>query len=32
VLRRCRNDTYIREDDVDVKGFGEAEDEAMDVS
>ncbi|RSH91175.1 RNA polymerase subunit AC19 [Saitozyma podzolica] len=37
-----KNDTYIREDDVDVKavvaetlrqrGFGEAEDEAMDVS
>jgi hypothetical protein len=41
-LTRRRNDTYIREDDVDVKavvaetlrqrGFGAAEDEAMDVS
>jgi hypothetical protein len=41
-LRRRRNDTYIREDDVDVKavvaetlrqrGFGAAEDDAMDVS
>jgi hypothetical protein len=35
VLRRCRNDTYIREDDVDVKAVVAEtlrQDEAMDVS